>query len=468
MTLADQVANTLRRRIRLPPGARVLVALSGGADSVALAWLLAELAAGHALQLAGVAHLNHQLRGADADADEAFCEALAARLRVPFRSIRVDVAAAARTRGESIEAAARRARYAWLGETAVALAATHIATGHTLDDQAETVLLRLLRGAGSRGLSGIRAVRGAVIRPLIECRRADVRAYLAARGETFREDASNADVRIPRNRLRRDLLPVIDRVAPGGLEALARTAALSADDEDFLAAEAVIAARSVVLKDADGVQLQRGPLKTLAPAVARRVIRGAIELAAPLEAPRLTSRHIEAVWRLATSDRARHADLPGVRVEADQQVLRVSAAAADEGQTAGHASFAMTLDVPGALTILATGWRISAQLGHQTRSAGVEAREALRIAVPAELVRGPLTVRSRRPGDRIKPIGAPGRKKVQDLLVDRKVPRAERDRVPLIVDREGHVVWVVGVAMADEFRVTASEAEVVVLRAERQ
>lgn len=468
MTLLDQVATTLRRRIRLPRGARVVVALSGGADSVALSWLLAELAERGTLELAGIAHLNHQLRGADADDDELFCGAIAARMRVPFRSVRVDVAAAALARGESIEAAARHARYTWLAEIARELAATHIATGHTLDDQAETVLLRLLRGAGSRGLSGIRAVRGAVVRPLIECRRADVRAYLAARGEAFREDASNTDVSIPRNLLRRDLLPVIDRVAPGGLEALARTAALAADDEDFLVAQAVIAARSVVSTSADGVQLQRGPLKALAPAVARRVIRGAIELAAPLEAPRLTSRHIEAVWRLATSDRAQHADLPGVRVEVDQQVLRVSPAGTDEGRAAGHRSFELILDVPGALTILAAGWRISAGLGHQTPPAGVEAREALQIAVPVELVRGPLTVRNRRPGDRIKPLGAPGRKKVQDLLVDRKVPRAERDRVPVVVDRDGHVVWVVGVAMADEFRVTAPEVEVVVFKAERQ
>ena len=468
MTLLDQVAITLRRRIRLPRGARVVAAVSGGADSVALAWLLAELTANATLELCGIAHLNHQLRGAEADDDETFSAAMAARMHVPFRSARVDVAAAARARGESIEAAARHARYAWLAKAAASLAATHIATGHTLDDQAETVLLRLLRGAGSRGLSGIRAARGAVIRPLIECRRADVRAYLAARGEVFREDASNADLTIPRNRLRHDLLPVIDRVAPGGLEALARTAALSADDEDFLVAEAVIAARSVVLTTADGVQLQRVPLKALAPAVARRVIRAAIEVAAPIDAPRLTSRHIEAVWRLATSERARHADLPGVRVEADQQVLRISPAALDERPARGSTSFELALNVPGTLTILEAGWSISAQRGHQTPPAGVEAREALQIAVPAELVRGPLTVRSRRPGDRIKPIGAPGRKKVQDLLVDRKVPRTERDRVPVIVDRDGHVVWVVGVAMADEFRVTAPEAEVVVFKAERQ
>jgi len=265
--LLNQVAQTLRRRIQLPPAARVLAAVSGGADSVSLARLLAELAARGTLTLVGIAHLNHQLRGADADGDEAFCAALAERLGVPFRAARADVADLAAARGESIEAAARRARYAFLSETARSLGATHVATGHTLDDQAETVLLRLLRGAGSRGLSGIRARRGSVIRPLLECRRADVRAYLAARGETFREDASNMDRRIPRNRLRHELLPIIDALAPGGCEALARTATLAADDEEFLLAHAIDVARSIVLTDTNGVQLKRASLAALPPAI---------------------------------------------------------------------------------------------------------------------------------------------------------------------------------------------------------
>jgi len=468
MNLTDQVATTIRRRMRLPRGARVLAAVSGGADSVALAWVLADLAQRGALVLAGIGHLNHQLRGADADADEAFVAALAVRLGVPCRSSRADVASLAAGRGESIEAAARRARYAWLAEAAAELGATHIATGHTLDDQAETVLLRLLRGAGTRGLSGIRATRGAVIRPLLDCRREEIRGYLTARGETFREDSSNADVSIARNRLRHELLPVIERLAPGGVDALARTASLAADDEDVLSSLAATAARAIVRVDADGVQLQRGPLAMLAPAVARRVIRGAIELAVPLDAPRLTSRHIDAVWRTVQGGRSRQVDLPGVCVDAGADALRVGPASARARSASAAAPFELTLQVPGTLTILAAGWTISAGICDQTPATGVEAREALRIAIPAALVGRSVTVRSRRPGDRIKPIGAPGRKKLQDLLVDRKVPRAERDRVPVVVDAEGRVIWVVGVAMADEFRVTAPELEVVVLTAERQ
>jgi tRNA(Ile)-lysidine synthase len=467
MTLLNRVSQTLRRRIQLPPAARVLAAVSGGADSVALARLLSELAARGALTLVGIAHLNHQLRGADADGDEAFCAALAERLGVPFRAARADVAALAAARGESIEAAARRARYAFLAEAARALGATHVATGHTLDDQAETVLLRLLRGAGSRGLSGIRAKRGSVIRPLLECRRADLRAYLAARGETFRDDASNMDRRIPRNRLRHELLPVIDALAPGGCEALARTATLAADDEEFLLAHAIDVARSIVLTDTNGVQLKRASLAALPPAIGRRVIRAAVERVAPLDAPRLTSRHIEAIWRLAMSTRAQHVDLPGLRVDAEADRLRLSLATSGE-VSAKRGDWELVFPIPGSVTILSAGWRLTADRRDQTARAGVEAREALRCVVPASLVAGTVTVRNRRPGDRIKPLGAIGRKKLQDLLVDRKVPHAERDDVPVVVNQSGRLVWVVGVAMADEFRVTAPEAEVVVFTAERQ
>lgn len=479
MTLLDQVSATLRQRIRAPRGARVLAAVSGGADSVALTWLLAALSERGDITLAGIGHLNHQLRGDEADADETFVAALAARVGVPFRSARADVAVQAATRRESVEAAARRARYAFLTEAAEELGADFIATGHTRDDQAETLLLRLLRGAGSRGLSGVRVSRGPLIRPMLDCSRRAVRDFLAERAEAFREDASNADLSITRNRLRHELLPVIDRLAPGGREALARTATLAADDENYLMAQAIIEARSIVLMNAGGVQVHRRALAALPPALARRVIRHAVEMVpgagGKSAASRLTSTHIEAVWRLAAGERARHVDLPGVTVDVgtrgDVDVLRLTATCAEQHARVGGGEPTL-LSVPGVVTNLAGGWRIHCEVRDQTSSAGVVesrgAREALTVAVPKALLGDAVVVRNRRPGDRIKPLGAFGRKKLQDLLVDVKMPRAERDLVPVVVDPHGRLVWVVGVAMADEFRVTAPEREVVVFTAERQ
>src|SRR5688572_8287520 len=215
----------------LGPVDRVAIAISGGSDSVALAWILHEAAPRASWRVVGLVHVNHGLRGDDAAADEAFCRELAARLGWPIDVSHVDVRARAHERRQSIEAAARGARYDCFEGAAARLGATVVATAHTMDDQAETVLLRLLRGAGSRGISGIRERRGRIVRPLLGCRRLELREFLNDRQELFREDASNLDLSIPRNRLRHELMPVIERLAPGGVAALARAAALAADDE---------------------------------------------------------------------------------------------------------------------------------------------------------------------------------------------------------------------------------------------
>jgi len=210
MTVLDSVRRTIRKYGLLPRGTRVAVALSGGADSVALLFVLREIAQTEGFVVVGAAHLNHQLRGADADADALFCRDLAVRLDIAIDIERIDVAAVAREMGTSIEHAAHVARYAFFDRAAARLGATAIAVAHTKEDQAETFLLRLLRGAGPRGLGGIHPRAGIVVRPFIETSRTDVRQFLSAAGIAFREDASNADLAIPRNRIRHELLPLLD------------------------------------------------------------------------------------------------------------------------------------------------------------------------------------------------------------------------------------------------------------------
>ncbi len=183
----------------------MVAALSGGSDSVAQLLLLCDLAAAGHLVLAGAAHLNHQLRP-DAARDEQFCRALCARLGVPLMVATAPVPALAAEARVSIEVAARRVRYAFLERARIACDAAVVAVAHTADDQAETVLLRLLRGAGPRGLRGILPVRGTVVRPLLDCTRAALRADLTRRGETWVDDATNADVAQPRNRVRHELI----------------------------------------------------------------------------------------------------------------------------------------------------------------------------------------------------------------------------------------------------------------------
>ena len=209
--------------------------MSGGSDSVALIRLLHELATESGFQLTGIAHFNHQLRGVAADEDETFCRELAATLALPIDVESADVRILARTRRTSIEDAARQARYAFLERAASRARADRVAVGHTRDDQAETFVLRLLRGAGPRGLAGIYPRMGLIIRPLLDVGRRQLRDYLGDLGVAFQEDETNRDVRIPRNRVRHELIPYLERyLAPGIIGVLTREATIARDDAEWL------------------------------------------------------------------------------------------------------------------------------------------------------------------------------------------------------------------------------------------
>ena len=439
--LVRRVGRTIRRRALFSRGDRVAVALSGGADSVALLLLLRALAPRHGFDVVGAIHVNHGLREGEAAGDEVFCRALADRLALPLDSGAVDTRTRAARDHVSIETAARELREAFLTDAAARLGADVVATGHTADDQAETVLLRLLRGAGSRGVSGIRPRRGLFARPLIDCRRADLRAFLAASGEPHCEDSSNASLAFARNRIRRHLLPAIERLAPGGVPALARFASLAAADEAYLTAAAVAAAAPIVLFERGGVQVNRAALSSLAFPIARRVIRLALERAG---VRRLSAAHIEAVRALAASKRSTgRVDVAAASVEARGERLLISTSAVLPAR-AGE----MTLEVD-----------VRPSLDGRVLESG---RGDVAV-VQAAAIEWPLAVRRRRPGDRFRPLGAPGTRKLKDVLIDRKIPRAERDRLAVVVDAAGHIVWVARVAIAHDCRVTKPAAKVVIL-----
>jgi tRNA(Ile)-lysidine synthase len=438
----------------------VLAAVSGGADSVALALVLARLAPEHGFALAAIAHLHHGLRGAEADEDQRLVETLAARLGVPCITAREDVAARAAESGESIETAARRARYGFLEAAAAEARADRIATGHTADDQAETVVMRLMRGAGLHGLSAIRPLNGRVIRPLIDARRSAIEAFLRESGERWREDASNADIALARNRVRHEALPALKAIAGDGVvDALARTASLIQDDADELDRRAIEMSAAAVLPDG---ALDMAVLAAASPALARRVIRTALEQAA--DGRFLSLEHVEAVRSLMKQGAARAVQLPGIVASRDGGKIRIEPAAADRRPPV---PFETSLPVPGSAGVPDTLLVLSAEVGTVT-APQLTALRARADAVAVQGVEsGRLTVRSRRPGDALRPLGAPGRRKLQDVFVDRKIGREERDRVPLVVDDRGRIIWVVGHTIADEFRVTSPEASVLLLKVRR-
>ncbi len=385
---------TARRRRLLAPGDVVLAAVSAGPDSTALVAALAVLRDAGAISRVVALHVDHGLR--PGGAEDAACAAEAcARLGVPFESVRVEVAPG------NVQAQARRARYAAFRGAAARAGANRIATGHTRTDQAETVLLRLLRGAGARGLAGIPPRRGPFVRPLIDRSRAEGIAWLAELGLRWREDPTNATPRFARNRLRLALWPQLVALAPAGERALARAADLARDDERALSARA----RAVA---GETCGIARSTLRAEPTAVRRRIVRR-LWRSAGGRADALGVKHVEAILALARKRRPGRTALPG-GLEARCRYGRL-----EIGRwVAPPAPFdEVTVTGPGRYAVPSRG------------IVEVAARDP--GAVP-----WPVALRTRRPGDRFRPEGGRGSKKLKSWLIDRKVPREARDGLLIV------------------------------------
>lgn len=311
-SLQQQVRRTIRRHALCPPGSRVLVGLSGGSDSVALTLLLQELSEHGDFTVVALAHVNHQLRP-DAGRDERFCREFAARISLPIHVETVDVRSYAASQRLSLEDAARRLRYESLRRCAVEIHADRVAVGHTRDDQAETFLLKLIRGAGMTGLGGIYPHRGDVIRPLLEVSRADLRKYLGEAGQTWVEDDTNANLRNPRNRIRHRVLPELNEAAGADTTyAIARAAGLARDDSQWLDQLADARFRALAREapyglDIDVVALHAEPLP-----VQRRTLLEGLRIVA--DGREIGLEHVEAALGVAAGLTG-GVDVPGCRVE---------------------------------------------------------------------------------------------------------------------------------------------------------
>ena len=323
--LAAAVSRALRAAGRPAPGEALVVGLSGGADSVALLDALALLRGPRRLRLVA-AHLDHGLRPSAAE-DAAFCRALCARLGVPLREGRADVRARAAREGRGLEDAARRERYAFLRRVAREEQAGVVAVAHTRDDQAETLLLRLLRGAGAAGLAAMRPRRGRLLRPLLDVSRDEVLAHLRARSLEWREDPTNADPAHLRNRVRHELLPYLEqRFNPAARAVIARAAALLADEAAHLReeADAVLAAASA-REEGDALVLGRAPLARAPLAVARAALREALRRHGGLRG--VGAVHVERLLALVRSPEpaGRALALPGRRsARFERDLLRIA------------------------------------------------------------------------------------------------------------------------------------------------
>lgn len=397
----------------LPRGGLVLCAVSGGADSVCLLRLLLEAAPGLNMRVE-CAHFNHCLRGAESDRDEAFVRSLCARLGVPAHFGRGDVAAFARENGLGTEEAARRLRYDFLERTADERGAAAIATAHTADDNAETMLLNLARGAGLRGLCGIPERRGRIIRPILGLTREEVEALLAERGEEHVEDSTNAADDYARNRIRHRAVPALESVNPEFIRAARRAAALLRRDEEFLEG----LARDFVERNAGRLpcrELLRLPLPVASRAV--RLASGA----------QLSEAHVAAVLDLARGEGQGRLDLPGLRLRREQGRLDFGAPE-PKGFAERELRAGETAEIPEA--------GLSLRCSHAVYSGEIHS-SLNTFFFKCENICGTITCTPKRDGDRIRLQGRGCTKKLSDLFAERKLSAAERALVPVIRDEAG-------------------------------
>jgi tRNA(Ile)-lysidine synthase len=460
--LSAAVRDAVARRRLLEPGDHVLVGVSGGPDSVALLHALVLLRSEYALRLS-VCHVHHGLRP-EADRDAAFVEALASRLSCPARVVRVEVA---RGGGRSPEEAARLVRLAALGRVARATGARRIALGHTADDQVETVLMRILQGAGPRGLAGIPARRGQIVRPLLDVSRAEVLAHLAAHGLESVEDATNRDTRFLRNRVRHELLPLLAAQAgPRVADALRRVARASRETVEAL--DALVRPRLTArfTRTPVGWRLALAAFDGLPAGAVKVAMRLAlVEVAA---ADRLggglRATHLDALAGLLSAATGARVRLPaGVVVERGRDALWLLRPEASPGPTPltvpGHARTGDMVAVTAAIEGPGLGrpddpaWnaRFDAEALGLTPAAGGPSA-------------APLLVRPRRSGERMVPFGGCEPVRLTKLLAGAGVPRHARARWP-VVAREDEVLWLMGVRRGAVAPLTAATRVVLHLHA---
>ena len=405
-----------------------------------------------------VAHLNHSLRGEESDADEAFVRALSAEFGIRFVSRKLDIRKRAAAARKNLEEAAREARYDFLRRTAERVGATKVALGHHLNDQAETVLMRLLRGTGLEGVSGIHSVLDDLfIRPLLECPRSDILRYLAARQANYREDSSNRDPHFARNRTRLELIPYLQQhYNPRIVEALARYAELAAEAAEYLEAQSVRAFKRLRRSGRGGLSISVPGLMRVHPVLQKLVLRQAVkECRKSLKG--IAGSHIDSLLALCRSgESGRQVPIPGkfVAIRQFSELLFLPA------DGLAQRSFSYKLRSPGQVQVPEAGLNFYATV-RSRHALGRLRSSRSRVLLDAGSLPETLTVRSRRPGDRY---GGSNHRKVKKMLIDARIPLRSRASIPMVAAGDS-VVWIPGFKPAKPFELQQESVRCLVLEA---
>jgi len=457
--LIEKVRNTILRYQMIEKNELVMLALSGGVDSTALLWILLQLKDELNFELA-LAHLNHQLRGEEADKDERFVQALSDETGLELKIGQYNVRRLACKEGLSLEEAARKARYGFLFKAANELIADKIALAHNRDDQAETFLINLLRGSGCKGLSGINPIQSKLIRPLIECHREEIEEFLKKRGLRYRIDLSNFNVRYIRNKMRHKLIPYLQKNFNPNIKAiLAQEADILREVDDYLKTEIDQKIEELTTRDKYKICIKTTPFVLLPLAIKRRLIRGAIERVKG-DTKRITWAHINSILQLFEAGReGKKVTLPqGLMVKREMDEVIIEHKAIEK-----QIEFSLKASIPGRIEIkeidkcFILRLESSSAVGNNYRQGGEN-----RAFLDAEKVGKEFLVRNRRKGDRFFPLGSKGERKLKEFLIDKKIPRQERDTIPLFISR-GEIAWVAGFAIGESFKIEPSTRQVVII-----
>jgi len=457
-SVSRKMLATIRRLHMIEPQDTVLVAVSGGPDSITLLHALKTLADELQISL-HAAHLNHGIRGKESDEDAEYVELFSKNIGVPCTVEKIDVPQIRRVTGLSEEEAARLMRYEFLERKADEIGANRIAVGHTADDQVETVWLNLIRGAGLDGLAGMPSVRGRIIRPLIEVRRSEIEVYVELHGLRPRVDFTNLLPSYTRNRVRLQLLPFLRReFNPEIDEAVLRLAELARVDSTYLNNEAETRLLDLIKEEQTGwLFLDATALMTCPEAIQRRVMRLAI-IRVRGELTNIGLIHVTKVLELLAVGKDFVYDLPGgIHIIRRGTLLSISSETPKEILV----SYCRELTVPGETPIPEIDAVIRTKISSEPINF-VRPPQSLEIVADLANVKGKLRARNWHHGDYVRPLGMMGTKKVQDIFVDAKIPRDIRHRIPIVTDDE-KIVWVAGLVMSDLVKVTASTHEYLTL-----
>ena len=441
-------------------GDRIIVAVSGGPDSVTLLSVLASLRLSWGLHLM-VVHFDHGLRGRESSDDAEFVKDLCETLEVPVAVKHLNLGQAPMgTPASSLQQHAREARYEALYHMAEERAATKIAMGHTADDQAETVLMWMIRGSGTGGLGGIPAVRHPyIIRPLLEASREEILTYLSLRQLNFRLDSSNVKPMYFRNKIRHELIPILKRYNPSLINVLSRQADIVREDHTYLEQLAINALGECKRNASFGLlNLQRGYLTSLPLAIRRRVIRLALQsLAGGRTWPSFDA--VERVLeQVIDGQSGAEVVLYGIRIRRDYDTIHFEAEKPSSSFPKRSSMTTQTIPIPSQSIWPLTGQTLNVSL--ETASEENQIMSPLQAKLDAETFSPHLVLRTWEPGDKFYPIGLAGkRKKIQDFFSDIKLERTKRKKVPILVAPEG-ILWVGGYRMDHRFQVTASTRKV--------